>query len=95
MRADTDDDGLSDSREVVLSTNLDGTDTDGDGIPDGREPRHWDTDPTLHDHRPPEITIHYARWAVDGLHSEYAILYAVTDPSGDSEIQFVKEGDVR
>ena len=78
MRADTDDDGLSDAREVTLSTNPDGTDTDGDSIPDGRELQRWDTDPTLQDYQPPEVTIHQARFGTERFHSEYG--FSVTGP---------------
>ncbi|WP_435064625.1 hypothetical protein [Halobaculum sp. EA56] len=102
MLSDSDLDGLADDREVMLSTNPSARDTDGDGIDDGAEVRKWNTDPTLHDYRPPEVTIHSAKFespgcGEDGCDSkaEYAILYSAEDPSGVDRVEFVKEGDVR
>ncbi|MFC7141106.1 hypothetical protein ACFQMA_14880 [Halosimplex aquaticum] len=46
--ADTDEDGLSDGRELELGTDPAAADTDGDGLPDGRE-RELGTDPAATD----------------------------------------------
>lgn len=42
---DIDDDGLTNSREMELGTNLTDTDTDRDGLPDGAEVKEYDSDP--------------------------------------------------
>ena len=94
MLADGDDDGLSDREEIILSTNPDSVDTDGDGVEDGKEVQHWETDPTLHDFRPPEVTIHQAKFETEPGYSEYAVLYGAEDPSGVTRVQFIKEGDI-
>ena len=102
MRPDTDGDGLDDDREVILSTNPSNVNTDGDGIFDGREVKRWETDPTLHDYRPPEVTVTSAKFETPGCSSdgcdadaEYAIRYRAKDPSGVSRVEFVKQGDVQ
>ena len=46
---DTDEDELPDYMELVLGTNINGTDSDSDGLPDGFEVLTLGTDPTLAD----------------------------------------------
>ncbi|WP_157572965.1 hypothetical protein [Halogranum rubrum] len=94
LLADGDYDGLTDREEITLSTNPDSVDTDGDGISDGKEVQYWETDPTLHDFRPPEVTIHQAKFGTGLGYSEYAILYGAEDPSGVTRVQFIKEGEI-
>ena len=68
VRYDTDGNGLSNVREVELSTNP--SDADSDGIADSRELGWWETDPTLHDYRPPEVTVTSARFETPSRSSD-------------------------
>ena len=89
LRADTDDDGLTDSEELFPPGNENVTDptnpdTDGDGLLDGAERHTYGSDPTLTDTDGDgledgfEVTPHTLHLLVDGVAEDRSI---VTDPA--------------
>lgn len=99
--ADSDGDGLSDTREIALSSDPQAADTDGDGVADGEEVAYWGSDPTMFDYQAPEVTVHQAQFeapdagiGADDAKAEYGFFYSVADPSGVDEITFQKGGTV-
>ena len=96
LYADTDTDGLSDSREIELGTNPERVDTDGDSIDDDRELKVG-ADPTLHDYEGPEISIFAASYWTTAWPPEthYRVGYGATDPSGVMRVRIQKEGETR
>ncbi|WP_224271062.1 hypothetical protein [Haloprofundus salinisoli] len=91
LYADTDFDGFDDLDELLSSTDPAKYDTDRDGILDGRE-RQLEGDPTLHDFRPPEVSVRYASFRKPAFSSKthYRIIYTVEDASGVKRTAVVK-----
>ena len=94
LYVDTDLDGLTDPQEAKLRTDPTDPDTDGDNVPDGAEVDRWDTDPTLHDVRPPEVTVHTATYDSDSGGKNYTLVFSLRDPGGLGNAEVVKDGQV-
>lgn len=86
LYADTDGDGLDDDRERQLGTDPSASDTDEDGIPDGVEVDIWDTDPTLHDVTPPNVTVNAVPIDESLATTAFRVVFEVSDPSGVSTV---------
>ena len=90
---DTDEDELPDYMELVLGTNINGTDSDSDGLPDGYEVLTLGTDPTLADSDSNNVSDAAEDADSDGLTnlSEYQL---GTDPTvEDSDGDGLSDGD--
>jgi hypothetical protein len=94
LYADTDGDRVPDEREILLNTDPTAYDTDKDGASDGAELYKWGTDPTLHDIKPPEVTVTQVKTEGNITQgTDYQILYEVSDPSGVRAVRFRKNGE--
>jgi hypothetical protein len=96
LRADTDGDGLNDSRERALATDASDPDTDGDGGPDGVELERG-ADPTLYDVQPPDTTVFAASYRKPqfSFDTVYRVTFRASDPVGIQRVALVKDGQAR
>lgn len=101
LTADTDEDGLSDGRELRIGTDPTSEDTDEDNINDKKEFTRSTADPTLFDSRRPEITIDSISVStvpdeegdlLDVFDTKYTVTYSVKDLAGVSSV-VVERGD--
>ncbi|MDS0261096.1 VWA domain-containing protein [Haloarcula sp. S1CR25-12] len=97
-QSDTNFDGLNDSQERRYRIDPRSANTDGDTLSDSAEIEQ-NLDPTIHDHRPPEVTVYVT--SIDKPNAwldnraTYTLTYGVDDPYGVSRIAVVHNDEVR
>lgn len=96
LYADTDEDGLSDLNERLNRTDPRAADSDGDTVSDGREVI-LGADPTVHDYKPPEISVWSAKFGKKQLSGKvtYVLRYNIDDTSGTARTAISKGGSER